>query len=33
MMETIQTVIGVFALAGFVLYAMLLCSLWRHPEE
>lgn len=28
-METVQTAIGMFVVAGFVLYAMVLCSLWR----
>lgn len=28
-METVQTVIDVFVVAGLVLYAMVLCSLWR----
>lgn len=27
-METAQTVIDVFVVAGLVLYAMVLCSLW-----
>ena len=33
MMEALETAIRVFALAGLVLYVIVVCSLWSHPKK